>query len=108
MILLTHAYSYTTAVIGFPNLAAWVFEALLRAGLSTDSPAFVDGLQAPSPVLGEAANEVQLDDWTRMREALAAVRDSEKVQVLGELRAYRESAPCVAASPSPPLVSYAP
>jgi WD40 repeat protein len=83
-------------VSGFPNLAAWVFEALLKADSSTDWPAFVDGLQVPSPGLGEAANEVQPDDWTRMREALAAIRDSGHVQIPCELRAYCEWAPRVA------------
>jgi hypothetical protein len=83
-------------VSGFPSLAAWVFEALLKTDLNRDWPAFVDGLQEPSPGVGEAASEVQPDDWTRMKEALTAIKDSGNVQVPSELRAYCEWAPRVA------------
>ena len=83
-------------VSGFPNLAPCAFEALLKAGTGTDWPAFVDGLQAPNPGLDEAANAVSSDDWTRMKEALATIRDSDDVEVPNELRAYCEWAPRVA------------
>jgi WD40 repeat protein len=80
-------------VSGFPDLAAPFFEALVQADPELAWPAFVDELLTGMPA-SDDPGEARPEDWVRIGEALAAVRD--KAQVPDGLAAYREWAPRVA------------
>jgi WD40 repeat protein len=77
-------------VSGFPDLAGSAFAALARAETETSWTEFVDGL----PPTGERSSELRSTDWTRLRNALVAVRNT--VRVPDELGPYREWAPRIA------------